>query len=104
MAILPVVQMQDQRVATFDILLIDLHHQHVVGDLIDESTIVVQLHYPVRLAQVAVRIIDVLDHEACVELAAHRIKVRPPQQVGHSSREFDHIISLCHIIQGLLLD
>src|SRR3990167_2649431 len=57
MAILPVVQMQDQRVATFDILLIDLHHQHVVGDLIDESTIVVQLHYPVRLAQRSSRIL-----------------------------------------------
>ena len=69
----PVVQVQQQGVAAFHVLLVDLHHHHVVGTLLDEGAVVVQFHDPVWLAQIAVGVVGVDHHKARVELAAHGI-------------------------------
>ena len=50
----PVIEMQQQRISALHVLLVDFHHQHIVGDLFDVGTVVVQLHYAVRLTQIAV--------------------------------------------------
>ncbi|MNV64590.1 hypothetical protein D3C71_1572400 [compost metagenome] len=91
--------MQQQRVAALHVLLVDLQHQHVVGVLLDEGAVGVQLHHPVRLAQVAVGVVLVLHHEARVILAAHRVVVGAAEQVGHGGGELDHVLGLLDRIQ-----
>ena len=50
----PVIEMQQQRISTLHVLLVDFHHQHIVSDLFDVGAVVMQLHYAVRLTQIAV--------------------------------------------------
>ena len=102
--VFPVVQVQQQRVAALHVLLVDFHHQHVVGVLLDEGAIGVQLQHPVRLAQVAVGGIDVLHHEARVVLAAHGVEVGTAEQVRHGSGQLDHLVGLGHVIEAFGID
>ena len=81
--VFPVIQVQQQRVAAFHVLLVEFHHQYVVGVLLDEGAVGVQFQHPVRLAQVAVGGVDVLHHEARVVLAAHMVEVGAPEQMRH---------------------
>ena len=96
--------MQQQGIAALHVLLVDLHHQHVVGLLFDVGTVVVQLHHPVRLAQVAVGIIDVFHHEAGVILAAHGIEVGTANQVGDGGGQLDHLFGLADVIDPFAVD
>ncbi|MNL30127.1 hypothetical protein D3C87_1518440 [compost metagenome] len=73
--VFPVVQVQQQGVATFHVLLIDLHHQHVVGAFMNEGAVVVQFHDAVWLTEVAIGVVSVDHSKACVELATHGIEV-----------------------------
>ncbi|MNS38482.1 hypothetical protein D3C72_707310 [compost metagenome] len=59
-----------------------------------------QLHDPVRLAQVAVGVVGVDHHEAGIELAAHGVVVGAADQVCAGGGELDHVLGLAHVIQA----
>ena len=96
--------MQQQGIAALHVLLVNLHHQHIVGLLFDVSAVVVQLHHPVRLAQIAVGVIDVFHHETGVILAAHGVEIGTAKQVRHGGGQLDHLLGLANVIDPFAVD
>ena len=63
-----------------------------------------QLHHPVRLAQVAVGVIDIFHHKASVILTAHGVEVGTANQMGDGGGQLDHLLGLADVIDPFAVE
>ncbi|MDT4860074.1 hypothetical protein FQZ97_946130 [compost metagenome] len=86
--------MEEARLATHGIALVEFHHQQPVRRLGDIGAVGMHREQAIGLAQIGIAVVRVLHHEARIVFAGHRVVVGRSEQIGDGGAELHEIIGV----------